>query len=93
MKDGVYIINTARGGLVNETDVKQGVESGKIAGYGADVLLEEPMSQNCQLFNVKNVVLTPHIAWAPLETRKRCLDIALKNFESYLNGTVINSIL
>lgn len=92
MKDGVYLINTARGGLVNESDVKDGLESGKIAGYGADVLVEEPMSDNCPLFNVKNAVLTPHLAWAPLETRKRCLSIALNNFDSYLHGKIINSI-
>lgn len=92
MKDGVYLINTARGGLVNEQDVKEGLESGKIAGYGADVLVEEPMSENCPLFNVKNAVLTPHLAWAPLETRMRCLNIALNNFDSYLHGKIINSI-
>ncbi len=92
MKDGVYLINTARGGLVNESDVKDGLKSGKIAGYGADVLVEEPMSDNCPLFNVKNAVLTPHLAWAPLETRKRCLSIALNNFDSYLHGKIINSI-
>ena len=93
MKDGVYIINTARGGLVNETAVKQGLVSGKIAGYGADVLLEEPMSQNCQLFNVKNAVLTPHIAWATKEARIRLLQVATDNVQSFLSGNPINVVM
>lgn len=92
MKDGVYIINTARGGLINEHDVKENLENGKIAGYAADVILQEPMTADCKLLNQENAVITPHIAWAPLETRKRCLDIAVENFKNYLNGNVTNSI-
>lgn len=92
MKNGVYILNTARGGLVCEKDVKDALESGKIAGYGADVLTEEPMTENCVLFGAKNCVLTPHIAWAPHETRKRCLKIGEENFLSWLNGKPQNTI-
>lgn len=92
MKDGVFIINTARGGLVCEEDVKSALENGKIAGYGADVLAEEPMAENCALFGAKNCVLTPHIAWAPLETRKRCLKIGEENFAAWVNGKPQNTI-
>ncbi len=92
MKDGVYIINTARGGLINENDMKNALESGKVAGYAADVLKEEPMSEDCVLFKAKNCVLTPHLAWAPLETRKRCLKIAQENFKSWLEGKPQNTI-
>lgn len=92
MKDGVYIINTARGGLVCEEDIKSALESGKIAGYGADVLAEEPMTERCALFGAKNCVLTPHIAWAPLETRRRCLKIGEENFAAWIKGKPQNTI-
>lgn len=92
MKDGVYIINTARGGLINEADMKSALESGKVAGFGADVLATEPMAENCQLSGIENCVLTPHLAWAPLETRQRCLNIAISNFEGWLNGKPQNTI-
>lgn len=92
MKDGAYIINTARGGLINENDMRAALDSGKIGGYAADVLLHEPMNSDCPLLNAPNCVLTPHIAWAPPETRARLLKIALENFASYLEGNVQNSI-
>ena len=92
MKDGAYIINTARGGLINENDMRAALDSGKIGGYAADVLLHEPMNSDCPLFNAPNRVLTPHIAWAPPETRARLLKIALENFANYLEGNVQNSI-
>ena len=87
MKDGVFIINTARGGLVNELDVKEALINKKIAGYAADVVANEPMNKDCPLLNVENCILTPHIAWAPLETRKRLMNIALDNFCSWLNNS------
>lgn len=92
MKDGVYIINTARGGLVDENAVKKALQSGKIAGFAADVISEEPMLENNPLLGEKNCVLTPHLAWAPLETRQRCLNIGLENFKGWLNGKIQNSI-
>lgn len=92
MRDGAYIINTARGGLINENDMRAALDSGKIGGYAADVLLHEPMNSDCPLFNAPNCVLTPHIAWAPPETRARLLKIALENFANYLEGNVQNSI-
>ena len=92
MKDGAYIINTARGGLINENDMRAALDSGKIGGYAADVILHEPMNSDCPLLNAPNCVLTPHIAWAPPETRARLLKIAVENFASYLEGNVQNSI-
>lgn len=92
MRDGAYIINTARGGLINEVDMRAALDSGKIGGYAADVLLHEPMNSDCPLLNAPNCVLTPHIAWAPPETRARLLKIAVENFASYLEGNVQNSI-
>lgn len=92
MRDGAYIINTARGGLINENDMRAALDSGRIGGYAADVLLHEPMNSDCPLLNAPNCVLTPHIAWAPPETRARLLKIAVENFASYLEGNVQNSI-
>ena len=92
VKKSAYIINTARGGLVDENAVKEALTEGKIAGYAADVILQEPMNENCPLLNAPNCILTPHIAWAPLETRQRLFDIAIDNLKSYLNGTPKNEV-
>ena len=92
MKDGAYIINTARGGLVAEDDVRSALETGKIAGYGCDVLSSEPMKDSCPLYRAPNCVITPHIAWAPLETRERLIKIAFDNFESWIQGKPKNMI-
>ncbi len=92
MKDGVFIVNTARGGLVDELHVAEALKSGKIKGYAADVLETEPMDKNCTLQKIENCVLTPHIAWASFETRKRLMNIAIENFKSWLDGKTQNSI-
>lgn len=92
MKDGVTIINTARGPLVNEEDMREALISGKVKAYGTDVLEKEPMDENCPLRDAPNCVITPHIAWAPLETRSRLVDIAVKNLEGYLSGNIINCV-
>lgn len=92
MKDGAYIINTARGGLTDENAIQEALKSGKLAGYAADVLTEEPMNLECPLLNAPNCVLTPHLAWAPLETRQRCLNIGFENFEGWIKGKIQNSI-
>ncbi len=92
MKKTAYIINTARGGLVNENDIKYFLENNLIAGFAADVINEEPMSKTCPLFNVKNCVLTPHIAWAPKETRQRLLGILHENLKSFLSGKPVNVV-
>lgn len=92
MKNGVFVINTARGGLVDEKDVRDALETGKIKGYAADVLSEEPMRKDSPLYKAPNCVLTPHIAWAPKETRERLMNIALENLKGWLCGNIKNSI-
>ncbi len=92
MKKTSFLINTARGGFVVEEELAQALKEGKIAGYAADVILHEPMNKDCPLLGCPNCVLTPHIAWAPKETRQRLLDIALDNFKAWLNGKPINVV-
>lgn len=86
MKEGVIIINTARGGLINEDDLMEGLDSGKIYAAGLDVVKNEPIPNDDPLLSYDNIIITPHMAWGPKETRKRLLDIAIENFEGYLNG-------
>lgn len=92
MKPSVLLINTARGGLVVETDLKQALENGTIAGAGLDVLSVEPPSEGSILLGVKNCIITPHIAWASFEARQRLMGLALKNLKSFLNGSPINVV-
>ena len=92
MRDGAYFINTARGGVVNEQDLADALNSGKLSGAAIDVLSEEPMSKNCVLKGVPNLIITPHTAWAPLATRKRLLGIAEDNIKAFLNGTPKNVV-
>ena len=92
MKDGVWIINTARGGLVNEGDVKDALISGKIGAFAADVVSVEPIRGDNPLLSSPNVILTPHIAWAPLEARQRLMKIAVDNVKGYLSGNLINCV-
>ncbi len=92
MKKGVWIINTARGGLVNEQDVKDALISGKIGWYAADVVSVEPIRKDNPLLTAPNVILTPHIAWAPREARARLVKIAADNLKSFMAGTVVNCV-
>lgn len=92
MKDGAYFINTARGGVIDEYALRDAVTSGKLSGAGIDVLTVEPMSFDCPLYNVPNITVTPHIAWAPLDTRSRLLDIVISNLEAFIAGTPKNKV-
>lgn len=92
MKKNAYLINTARGGFVVEKDLADCLNKGGIAGFAADVLLQEPMAKDCPLLKAKNCVITPHIAWAPLETRKRLQGIAEENLKAWLEGSPINVV-
>lgn len=92
MKDGAFLINTARGPIVDEQALANALNSGKLAGAGVDVLCKEPMSEECPLYKTKNCIITPHIAWAGLETRERLLDIVFGNIESFLQGKTINNV-
>ena len=92
MKKSAYLINTARGGFIIEKDLAEALEKGKIAGYAADVLESEPMAADCPLFHAKNCIITPHIAWAPLETRARLQEIAYDNLKGWIEGKAINIV-
>ena len=92
MKKGAIIINTGRGPLVNEHDVAEALRKGYLAGYGADVLSEEPPHSDNPLLNAPNAFITPHIAWATAEARQRLIDIAVQNVEAFINGTPVNVV-
>jgi glycerate dehydrogenase len=92
MKDSAVLINTARGGLINEVDLKNALESGKIAGAYLDVLAVEPPSENHILASVTNCKISPHIAWATLEARKRLMQIVFDNIKGFLEGKPQNVI-
>ncbi len=92
MKDGVMIMNTSRGPLVIEKDLKEALNSGKVAGAAVDVVSREPIEKENELLKAKNCIITPHIAWAPKESRTRLMKIAVKNLESFLQGKAVNVV-
>ena len=93
MKNGALFINTARGGVVDEKALFEALESGKLSGAAVDVLEYEPMKSDCVLLKAKNIIITPHTAWAPVTTRKRLLNIVCDNIDNYLIGTPKNVIV
>ena len=92
MKQGSVLINTARGPLVDEAALREALISGKLLAAGIDVLCKEPMSKDCPLFGIENCYITPHVAWAGLETRQRLLQVVEKNIQAYLAGNPINVV-
>ena len=92
MKDGVILINTARGGLISEKDVADALNDSKIAAAGVDVVQKEPIPADSPLLSAKNCYITPHIAWAPRETRNRLLGIVVNNLQAFLNGEKLNVV-
>ena len=92
MKPSAYLINTARGGLINESDLKEALENDIIAGAGLDVLSQEPPANGNILFDVKNCIITPHNAWASREARQRLLDETVENVKAFLNGKPRNVV-
>lgn len=92
MKTGVLFLNTARGGLVVEKDLKEALRSGKIAGAALDVVSVEPMSSDHPLLGVENCIITPHIAWATREARTRLMAMATENLRAYLKGKPVNVV-
>ena len=92
MKPSAMLVNTSRGGAVVERDLADALNSGKIAAAALDVLDREPMDVNCPLRNAKNCCITPHIAWAPLETRIRLIDMVSDNLKNYLAGHPANNV-
>ena len=92
MKDGVILINTSRGGLVNEKDLADALNSKKISMAGIDVVSVEPISENNPLLQAENCIITPHIAWAVFEARARLMSIASANIEAFLEAKSLNVI-
>ena len=92
MKKGAYFINTARGGVIKEKALFDALESEHLSGAAIDVLTSEPMREDCVLLGAKNITVTPHIAWAPLETRERLLSIVTDNIASFIDGTPKNVV-
>jgi len=93
MKDGVIIINNSRGPLIVEEDLRDALNSGKVAAAGLDVVSTEPINMENPLMSAKNVIITPHISWAPKESRQRLLNIAVENVRGFINGTPVNQIV
>lgn len=93
MKREAVLINTGRGGLVNETDLAEALEKGLLVAAGVDVLSSEPPVPGHPLVGVKNCFITPHIAWATLEARQRLMGQAVRNIEAFLSGQPINTVI
>ncbi len=92
MKDGVIILNTSRGPLVVEQDMADALNSGKVGYAGLDVVSSEPIKAENPLLKAKNCIITPHIAWAPKESRGRLMDIAVANLQAYADGSPVNVV-
>ncbi len=92
MKKNSYIINTARGPVINEKDVSEALKNGDLAGYGTDVLSTEPPAPDNPLLSAPNCLITPHIAWAAYETRLRLMGILEENINAFLSGNPINVV-
>lgn len=92
MRHGAFFVNTARGPIVDEQALVAALESGRLSGAALDVLESEPMSEDCPFIGVPNLTITPHVAWAPYETRKRLVNEVVKNVRAFLNGKPINVV-
>ena len=92
MKEGAIFINTSRGGLVDEQALRAALDSGHLLGAGVDVLQVEPMTEECPLLGAPRLLITPHIAWAGVETRRRLMGVVAENIRRYLAGNPINRV-
>lgn len=92
MKRGALFINTARGGVVVEEALRAALDSGHLGGAGLDVLRQEPMAADCPLYGAPRCLITPHIAWAGVDTRRRLIGVVEDNIRAYLTGAPINTV-
>lgn len=92
MKDGVILINNARGQLIDEQDVADALNCGKMAVAGLDVVYTEPIRADNPLLKAKNCIITPHISWAPKESRQRIMDTTVENVRAFLAGAPVNVV-
>ena len=92
MKDGVMIINDSRGPLIVEEDLRDALISGKVAGAAVDVVSEEPISPDNPLLHAPNMIITPHMAWAPKESRQRLMNLAVGNLKAFLGDAPVNVV-
>lgn len=92
MKDGVIILNNSRGPLIVEQDLADALNSGKVYAAGLDVVSTEPIKGDNPLLKAKNCLITPHISWAPKESRQRLMDIAVENLRQFQKGTPVNVV-
>lgn len=92
MKDGVIILNNSRGPLIVEQDLADALNSGKVYAAGLDVVSTEPIRGDNPLLQAKNCIITPHISWAPRESRQRIMDCAVSNLQAYQNGAPVNVV-
>ena len=93
MKDGVIIVNNARGPLIVEEDLANALNTGKVYGAALDVTSREPIEKESSLLKAENCIITPHISWAAKETRQRLINIAVENLKKFLEGNPINVII
>lgn len=92
MKPGAILINTARGGLVDERALADAIKAGFIGGAALDVLSKEPPDADCPLIGIENCIITPHIAWSPKEMRQAVIDILAENLKNWLSGGMLNRV-
>ena len=92
MKDGAILLNTARGPAIDEQAVADALRSGKLRGAAVDVISREPMEKTNPLLGAPHCIITPHMAWAPIESRQRIMDCTVKSIEAFLSGKPINTV-
>jgi glycerate dehydrogenase len=93
MKPSAYLINMARGGIVNETDLRRALQLGRIAGAATDVLTQEPPPKGHVLLKAPHLLMTPHVAWASREARFRLVEEIAKNVQAFLKGQRRNRVV